>query len=130
MFALKDELVSILPKSTSVETSQSKMDRVFMIILLLNLGPDFENIQEQILIGAVIPNFDEALAMLLCHTSTATQSMQSEITPDTSVMVSLSHSRSDSRGGRGSTRGRGHRSQCTYFHRLGHTHDRCYQLHG
>ena len=46
MFALKDELASILPKSTNVETSQSKMDRVFMIILLLNLGPNFENFRE------------------------------------------------------------------------------------
>ena len=73
-----------------------------MIILLLNLGLDFENIQEQMFTGAVIPNFDEALARLLRHTSTATQSMHSEITPDTSVMVSQSHSRSDSRGGRGS----------------------------
>ena len=49
MSALKDELAFNLPKSTNVETSQSKMDRVFMIILLLNLGPDFENIQDQIL---------------------------------------------------------------------------------
>ena len=72
MFALKDELVSILPKSTNVETSQSKMDRVFMIILLLNLRPDFENIREQILTGAVIPNFDEDLTRLIRHISTAT----------------------------------------------------------
>ena len=40
MSALKDELVSIFPKSTNVETSQSKMDQVFMIILLLNLRLD------------------------------------------------------------------------------------------
>ena len=58
MHGLKDELVSILPKSTNPETSQSKMNRVFMIILLLNLEPDFENIREQILTGAVILNFD------------------------------------------------------------------------
>ena len=101
-----------------------------MIILLLNLEPDFKNIWEQILTGAVIPNFDEALARLLRHTSTATQSMRSEITPDTSVMFSQSLSRGDSRGGRGSNRGRGQRPQCTYCHRLGHTRDRCYQLHG
>ena len=44
MSALKDELASILQKSANVETSQSKMDLVFMIILLLNLGPDFKNI--------------------------------------------------------------------------------------
>ena len=83
---------TILSKSTNDDTSQSKMDRVFMIILLLNLRPDFENIQEQILTGAVILNFDETLAWLLRHTSIATQSMRIEITLDTSVMVSQSHS--------------------------------------
>ena len=46
MPALKDELISILPKSTNTENSLSKMDRIFMIILLLNLGLDFENIWE------------------------------------------------------------------------------------
>ena len=49
MSALKDELTSILLKSTNNEISQSKMNRVFMIILRFNLGLDFENIQEQIL---------------------------------------------------------------------------------
>ena len=71
-----------------------------MIILLLNLGLDFENIRDQILTGAIFPNFDEALARLLRHTSTSTQSMCSKITPDTSIMVSQSHSQNDSRGGR------------------------------
>ena len=75
---------------------------LLILRLLLNLGPDFENIREQILTGVVIPNFDEALARLRCHTSIATQSMRSEITLDTSVMVSQSHSRCVSRGGRGS----------------------------
>ena len=75
MSAVKDELAFILAKSTIVETSLSKMDRVFIIILLLNLGPDFENIREQTLTGAVISNFDEVLARLLRHTSIATQSM-------------------------------------------------------
>ena len=126
MSTFKNELIFILPKSTNTETSLSKMDQVFMIILLLNLEPDFENIWEQILIGAVIPNFDEALAQLLRDTSTTTQSMRSEITSDTSVMVSQSHFRSDSRGGRGSNRGRGQRPQCTYCHKLGHTRDQCY----
>ena len=130
MSALKDELISILQKSTNTETSLSKMDRVFMIILLLNIGPDFENIREQILTGAVIPNFDEVLAWLLRHTSTATQSMRSEITPDTSVMVSQSLSRGDSKSGCDSNRGRGQRPQCTYCHKFGHTRDQSYQLHG
>ena len=46
MSALKDELVSILPKSSNIETSLSKIDRVFIIIFLLNFGPDFESIRE------------------------------------------------------------------------------------
>ena len=130
MSTLKDELISILSKSTNTKTSLSKMDRVFMIILLLILGPNFENIREQILTGVVILNFDEALARLLRHTSTITQSMRSEITSDASVMVSLYLSQGDSRAGRGSNRSRGQHPQCTYCHRLGHTCDQCYQLHG
>ena len=62
MYALKDELASFLAKSTNVEASQSKMDQVFIIILLFNLELDFENIREQILTGAVVSNFDEAFA--------------------------------------------------------------------
>ena len=72
MAALKDELASILLKSTNVETSKLKIDRVFMIILLLNLNPNFEKCREQILTEAVVSSFDEALARLLCHTSTTT----------------------------------------------------------
>ena len=88
MSALKNELISILPKSTNTETSLSKMDQVFIIILLLNLGPNFENIWEQIITGAINPNIDGAIARLLRHTSTVTQSMRSEITSDTFVVVS------------------------------------------
>ena len=63
-----------------------------MIILMLNLRLDFENTWEHILTRVAIPNFDETLARLLRHTSTATQSMRSEITLDTFVMVSQSQS--------------------------------------
>ena len=107
MSALKNELISILQKSTNTETSLSKMDQVFIIILLLNLGPNFENIWEQIITGAINPNIDGALARLLRHTSTVTQSMRSEITSDTFVVVSQSHSQSDSTSERGSNRGKG-----------------------
>ena len=44
MSTLKDEL--ILSKSTNTKTSLSKMDRTFMIILLLNRKQNFENIRE------------------------------------------------------------------------------------
>ena len=38
MSALKNEFSSIMPKSTNVETSQSKINRVLMILTLLSLG--------------------------------------------------------------------------------------------
>ena len=126
MSALKDEFISILPKSTNVKPSQSKTDQVFMIILLLNLGSYFDNIQEQILTRAIIPNFDEALARLLHHTSTATQSMRYEITLNASMMVSQSHSRVESQGGRGSNRCKGQHPHYTYCNKLSHTRDQCY----
>ncbi|RVW88592.1 hypothetical protein CK203_033008 [Vitis vinifera] len=39
-------------------------------------------------------------------------------------------SQTNSRGGRSGNRGRGRCPQCTYCNKLGHTRDRCYQLHG
>ncbi|RVW30164.1 Retrovirus-related Pol polyprotein from transposon TNT 1-94 [Vitis vinifera] len=39
-------------------------------------------------------------------------------------------SQTNSRGGRSGNRGRGQRPHCTYCNKLGHTRDRCYQLHG
>ena len=102
MSAFKDELVSIFPKSTNTKTSLSKMDRVFMIILLLNLKSDFENIREQILTGAVIP----LMRLLLGYFAIPPLPLRL-MRSDTSVMFSQFHSRSDSRGGRGSNRGRG-----------------------
>ncbi|RVW28520.1 hypothetical protein CK203_100568 [Vitis vinifera] len=39
-------------------------------------------------------------------------------------------SQTSSRGGRSGNRGRGQRPHCTYCNKLGHTRDRCYQLHG
>ena len=46
----------------------------------------------------------------------------------TSIMVSPT--RNDSRGSHGSHQGRGQRPHCTYCNKLGHTRERCYQLHG
>ena len=110
MSTLKDELISIFPKSTNIETSLSKMDQVFKIILRPQTSGQFlRTSRNKYSLEQLFQTFDEALAQLLRHTSTATQSMRSEITPDTSMMVSQSHSRSDSRGGRGSNRGRGQR---------------------
>ena len=119
---LKDELASILSKSTNVETSQSKMDRVFIIFFCLTSGQILRTSRirysleklSQTLMGLLLGYFAipppqlSPYDMRLHHTS---------------VIVSQSHSRSDSRGGSGSSRGRGQRSHCKYCYRLGHTRD-------
>ena len=130
MFALKNELISVLPKVTDSKTYLSNMDQIFMIRTLIKLGIEFNNIREQILIGSTIPNFDDIFARLLRHSSTTTQSRHSKASPDTSVMLAPSNPRGDSRSIRGGHRGRGQRPYCTYCNRLGHLQDRRYQLHG
>ena len=55
-----------------------------------------------------------------------TQTLPSDSPLDSSVLVS----HTNLRGGRSGTRGRGQRPHCTYCNKLGHTRDRCYQLHG
>ncbi|RVW98410.1 Retrovirus-related Pol polyprotein from transposon RE1 [Vitis vinifera] len=67
---------------------------------------------------------DDVFARLLRISST--QTLQSDSASDSSVLVS----QTTSRGGRNGTRGRGQRPHCTYCNKLGHTRDRCYQLHG
>ncbi|KAL6323576.1 hypothetical protein AAG906_039164 [Vitis piasezkii] len=52
--------------------------------------------------------------------------LPSDNTSNSSVLVS----QTNSRGGHSGNRGRGQRPHCTYCNKLGHTRDRCYQLHG
>ena len=56
----------------------------------------------------------------------STQTLPSDSPLDSSVLVS----HTNLRGGRSGNRGRGQRPHCTYCNKLGHTRDRCYQLHG
>ena len=53
-----------------------------------------------------------------------TQTLSTDGPSDLSVLAS----QINSRGGRSGNRGQ--RPQCTYCDKLGHTRDRCYQLHG
>ena len=128
--ALKNELLSVLPKVTDTETYLSNMDQIFMIPTLIKLGTEFDNIWEQILTGSTIPTFDDIFARLLCHSSIATRSRPSEVSNETSVMLAPSHPRGDSRNIRGGYQGRGQQPHCTYCNRPSHIRDRCYQLHG
>ena len=107
MSALKNELLSVLPKVTDVKTNLSNMDQIFMILTLIKLGTEFDNIREQILTGSTIPTFDDIFARLLRHSSIATWSRPSEVSNETSIMLAPSHPHDDSRSIRGGYRGRG-----------------------
>ena len=89
MSALKNELITVLPKVIDSKTYLSNMDQIFMILTLIKLGTEFDNIQEQILTGSTISTFDDIFARLLCHSSTTTRSWHSKASPDTSVLLHL-----------------------------------------
>ena len=81
-------------------------------------------VRDQILGSSSIPSLDDVFARLLRISST--QTLPSDNTSDSSVLVS----QTNSRGGRSGNRGTDQGPHCTYCNKLGHTRDRCYQLHG
>ena len=92
--------------------------------MLIGLRPDLETVRDQILGSSSVPSLDDVFACLLRISST--QTLSSDNTSDSSVLVS----QTKSQGGRSGNRGKGQRPHCTYCNKLGHTRDRCYQLHG
>ena len=95
-----------------------------MVLILIGLLPDLETFQDQILGSPSVPSLDDVFALLLRISSTKT--LPSDSTSDSSVLVS----QTNLRGRRSGNRSKGQRPHCTYCNKLGHTRDRCYQLHG
>nr|CAN76133.1 hypothetical protein VITISV_036298 [Vitis vinifera] len=121
---LKEEFLTVMPLTPDVGTQQTQLDKFFMVLTLIDLRPDLEPVRDQILGSSSVPSLDDVFARLLRISST--QTLPFDSTSDSSVLVS----QTSSRGGRSGTRGRGQRPHCTYCNKLGHTRDRCYQLHG
>ncbi|RVX19308.1 Retrovirus-related Pol polyprotein from transposon RE2 [Vitis vinifera] len=122
--SLKEEFLTVMPLTPDVGAQQTQLDKFFMVLTLIGLRPDLESIRDQILGSSSVPSLDDVFARLLRISST--QTLPSDSASDSSVLVS----QTTSRGGRSGTRGRGQRPHCTYCNKLGHTRDRCYQLHG
>ncbi|RVW45709.1 hypothetical protein CK203_105139 [Vitis vinifera] len=101
-----------------------EIDKFFMVLTLIGLCPDLETVRDQILGSSSVPSLDDVFAHLLRISST--QTLPSDNTSDSSVLVS----QTNSQGGCSGNRGRGQSPHCTYCNKLGHTRDRCYQLHG
>ncbi|RVW52982.1 putative mitochondrial protein [Vitis vinifera] len=122
--SLKEEFLTVMPLTTNVGDQRTQIDKFFMVLTLIGLRPNLETVRDQILGSSSVPSLDDVFARLLRISST--QTLPSDNTSDSSVLVSQTRSR----GGRGGNRGRGQRPHCTYCNKLGHTRDRCYQLHG
>ncbi|KAJ9708908.1 hypothetical protein PVL29_000753 [Vitis rotundifolia] len=122
--SLKEEFLTVMPLTPDVGAQQTQLDKFFMVLTLIGLRPDLEPVRDQILGSSSVPSLDDVFARLLRISST--QTLPFDSTSDSSVLVS----QTSSRGGRSGTRGKGQRPHCTYCNKLGHTRDRCYQLHG
>ncbi|RVX03409.1 Inactive protein kinase [Vitis vinifera] len=121
--SLKEEFLIVMPLTTDVGDQRIQIDKFFMVLTLIGICPDLETIRNQILGSSSVPSLDDVFACLLCISST--QTLPSDNTLDSSVLVF----QTNSRGGRSGNRGRGQRPHCTYCNKLGHTSDWCYQLH-
>ena len=122
--SLKEEFLTVMPLTTDVGDQRTQIDKFFMVLTLIGLRPDLETVRDHILGSSSIPSLDDVFARLLRISST--QTLTSDNTSDSSVLVS----QTNSQGGHSGNRGRGQRPHCTYCNKLGHTRDRCYQLHG
>ena len=122
--SLKEEFLTLMPLTSDVGAQQTQIDKFFMVLTLIGLRLDLETVRDQILGSPSVSSLDDVFARLLRISST--QTLSSDSTSDSSVLVS----QTNPRGGRTGNRGRGKRFHCTYCNKLGHTHDRCYQLHG
>ncbi|RVW38069.1 Retrovirus-related Pol polyprotein from transposon RE2 [Vitis vinifera] len=73
------------------------IDKFFMVLTLISLRPDLETVRDQILGSSSVPSLDDVFARLLRISST--QTLSSDNTSDSSVLVS----QTNSRGGRSVT---------------------------
>nr|CAN67123.1 hypothetical protein VITISV_040164 [Vitis vinifera] len=122
--SLKEEFLTVMPLTTDVGDQRTHIDKFFIVLMLIGFRSDLETVRDQILGSSSVPSLDDVLARFLRISSTQTLSFDN--TSDSFVLVS----QTNSRGGRSGNRGKGQRPHCTYCNKLGHTRDRCYQLHG
>ena len=120
----KEEFLTLMPLTSDVRAQQTQINKFFMVLTLIGLRPDLETVRDQILGSPSVPSLDDVFTRLLRIFST--QTLSSDRTSNSSVLVS----QTNPRGGRSGNRGRGQHPHYTCCNMLGHTSDRCYQLHG
>ncbi|RVW82546.1 Retrovirus-related Pol polyprotein from transposon TNT 1-94 [Vitis vinifera] len=122
--SLKEEFLTVMPLTIDVGDQRTQIDKFFMVLTLIGHRPNLETVRDQISWQFSVPSLDDVFARLLRISST--QTLPSDNTSDSSVLVS----QTNSRGGRSRNRGRSQRPHCTYCNKLGHTRDRCISYMG
>ncbi|RVW96584.1 hypothetical protein CK203_020287 [Vitis vinifera] len=122
--SLKEEFLIVMPLTPDVGAQQTQLDKFFMVLTLIGLRPDLESIRDHILGSSSIPSLDDVFARLLRISST--QTLSSDSASDSSVLVSQTTSREDAVV----PEVEANVLIAPIAIKLGHTRDRCYQLHG
>nr|KYP72050.1 hypothetical protein KK1_011337 [Cajanus cajan] len=115
----------LLPLAATPAKELAQRQTFFMLMALYGLPDEYSSIRDQILGSPTVPTLNSAWAILLrvpCKSSPGIHS--SAPTDDSSALVSQRDDRQRSRKlGKGLPK-------CDHCHKLGHTIDRCYVLHG
>ena len=99
--SLKEEFLTLMPLTSDVGAQQTQIDKFFVVLTLIGLRPDLETVRDQILGNPSVPSLDDVFARLLCLSST--QTLPSDSTSDSSVLVSQTNLRGGRSGNRSLT---------------------------
>ncbi|XP_025610778.1 uncharacterized protein [Arachis hypogaea] len=128
--AVKEEFSTLFPMCLMLTNIMLNRERCFWY--LLGLPAELESLRQQILDTSPVPSLEDVFARLLqSGPSLETHTFdQTALASQSSSQVSFQVLTRGGRGGRGNGRGNRTRLSCTYCHRIGHTQDKCYALHG
>ena len=129
MEALKHEFSLLMPAPTSPADHEKQWDKFFMVLTLINLSPDRDTVKDQILGGSTVPTFDDVVNRLVRISSSRASNDNHTVPPVANSSALASHTGNKGGGSSGRNGGK-NRPQCTHCNKLGHTRDRCWQLHG
>ncbi|XP_072060099.1 uncharacterized protein [Arachis hypogaea] len=130
--AVKEEFSTLLPYVFNANNHHAQQGKLFLILTLLGLPAELESLRQQILGTSPVPSLEDVFARLLQSGPSLENHTfdQTALASQSSSQVSFQVPTRDGRGGRGNGRGNRTRLSCTYCHKIGHTQDKCYALHG
>ncbi|RZB80784.1 hypothetical protein D0Y65_030482 [Glycine soja] len=115
-------------EADKLEDIKTKLDNLYMVLVLRGMHPDFDHIHDQVLTGQEVPSLENLITRLLRVPSPKIGG-NSVDSIETSTMVSNREGRGG-HGNRGGRAGRRGLPQCSCYKRVGHTQDTCYSIHG